>query len=238
MERVGQGVGFLQGIDLGSIAVQFAVLIFSLSIHEAAHAWMADQRGDPTARQMGRVTLNPAAHIDPIGTILFPLMQFFTHIPLIGWAKPVPMNPLHLKDPARDQMYISFAGPAANLIAGTGAFLLLLFSKHSVSGAWNSIVYWIDPRYFLGEMSIVTPVMGILFYLMLINFMLAIFNLIPIPPLDGHWILAGLLPPDAAEAFRRFGSYGIFILYGLMVLGAFSFFQIPIRWVLTLLVNW
>ncbi|MDR1726388.1 MAG: site-2 protease family protein [Acidobacteriota bacterium] len=231
-------MGFLQNIDLGTIAVQFAVLLFSLSIHEAAHAWMADRRGDYTARYMGRVTLNPLAHIDPVGTVLFPLIMLFTGIPLIGWAKPVPTNPLHLKDPARDQMGISFAGPAANLVAGGGAFVLLLLAKHAVPGAWNHMLYWMAPRYFVGEPSVVTPVMGMLFYLMVINLMLAIFNLIPIPPLDGHWIVAGLLPPRAAESFRRFGTYGIFLLYALMVLGVLRVLTIPVWWLVAFLGVW
>ena len=95
---------FLRNIDLGTIAIQFVVLLFSLSIHEASHAWMADLCGDYTARYLGRVTLNPLPHIDPIGTVLFPLLQFFVHFPLIGWAKPVPINPVHLRNPRRDQM--------------------------------------------------------------------------------------------------------------------------------------
>ena len=231
-------MNFLQNIDLGLIAVQFAVLLFSLSIHEAAHAWMADRRGDYTARYMGRVTLNPVAHIDPIGTVLFPLIGFFSQLPLIGWAKPVPVNPLHLKDPVQDQMYISFAGPAANLIASVCAFILLLLSKHLVPGAWNSTIYWIAPEYFAGNPSLITPVMGILFYLMVINLILAFFNLIPIPPLDGHWILSGFLSPSAAESFQRFGSYGIIVLWGLMILGIFRIFMIPIGWLLRLLDAW
>jgi len=99
-------VDFLRHIDIGRIAIQFAVLLFSLSIHEAAHAWMADRFGDYTARYLGRVTINPIPHIDPIGTILFPLLQFFTPFPLIGWAKPVPVNAARLRDPRRDQIFI------------------------------------------------------------------------------------------------------------------------------------
>jgi len=232
-------VGFLQNINLGEIAIQFAVLLFSLSIHEAAHAWMSDRRGDYTARYMGRVTLNPLAHIDPVGTVLFPLIMLFTHVPLLGWAKPVPTNPLHLKDPARDQMAIAFAGPAANLVAGAGAFALMLLAKHAVPGAWGGTLYWMmAPGRFPGSLSPVTPVMGILFYMMVINLMLAVFNLIPIPPLDGHWILAGLLPPRAAESFQRLGSYGFILLYALMFLGVFRIFLIPVNWLLNLLIAW
>ena len=219
-------------INWGVIIVQFAVLLFSLSIHEAAHAWMADRRGDYTARYMGRVSLNPAAHIDPIGTVVFPLLNMIMGLPLIGWAKPVPVNPLHLKDPARDHMYVSFAGPAANLIAGVFALFSLLLLKWFIPGAGRAVVNMAYTMNIAGGQSLITPIVGILFFMMLINFMLAIFNLLPVPPLDGHWIVAGLLPPGAAESFRRFGSYGIFILYGLMFLGVFRLILHPV--VLTL----
>jgi Zn-dependent protease len=214
-------------INWGALVIQFPVLLFSLSIHEAAHAWMADRRGDYTARYMGRVSLNPAAHIDPIGTVLFPLLNFIMHVPLIGWAKPVPVNPMHLKDPSRDHMYISLAGPAANLLACMGALVLLLLLRWFVSGSGRAIFGMASP-----SQSIITPIATILFFMIVINFMLAIFNLLPIPPLDGHWIVAGLLPPGASESFQRFGRYGIFLLYGLMFLGIFRIFMIPIYWLL------
>jgi len=225
----------LQNINWGAAIIQFGVLLFSLSIHEAAHAWMADRRGDYTARYMGRVSLNPAAHIDPIGTILFPLLNLIMNVPLIGWAKPVPVNPLRLKDPSRDHMYISFAGPAANLLAGFVAMILLFLLKKFIPGVGFMILNMIYTMEITGGESIITPLVGILFFLMIINFMLAIFNLLPVPPLDGHWIVAGLLPPGAAESFQRFGRYGIFILYALMFLGIFRILLIPVGWLLQLL---
>ena len=227
----------LQNINWGIIAVQFAVLLFSLSIHEAAHAWMADRCGDYTARYLGRVSLNPMAHIDPIGTIVFPLMNSIMGVPLIGWAKPVPVNPMHLKNPARDHMYISIAGPGANLLAGVGSLILLVLIKWFVPGA-GIVVTEMALRYaIVGNQSIIAPIVTILFFLMIINFMLAIFNLIPVPPLDGHWIVAGLLPPGAAESFQNFGRYGIFLLYGLMFLGIFRVIMTPVNyWLRFLLV--
>ena len=227
----------LQNINWGIILIQFAVLLFSLSIHEAAHAWMADRRGDYTARYMGRVSLNPLAHIDPIGTVLFPLLNFLMNVPLIGWAKPVPVNPLHLKDPSRDHMFISVAGPAANLLTSIGSLILLLLMKWFVSGAGVTVVNMAYTMRIAGNQSVITPLVGILFFMMVINFMLAIFNLIPVPPLDGHWIVAGLLPPAAAESFRRIGAYGVFILYGLMFIGIFRILMTPVIWLLILLVN-
>jgi len=224
-------VEFFRNIDYSMIAIQFAVLLFSLSIHEASHAWMADRLGDPTARYLGRVTLNPIPHIDLIGTVLFPLLQFFVHFPLIGWAKPVPINSAHLRDPRRDQIFISLAGPGANMLAGGIAFIFLFILKKSWPQAREFIVYGLMPAHG----SVLAPVLMILYYAMIINLLLAVFNFIPIPPLDGHWILYGLLPANAAAAFERMGSYGFIILYALMITGALRFIQIPVGWAIVLL---
>jgi len=201
-------VDFLQRIDLGSILIQYAVLLFSLSLHEASHAWMADRCGDYTARYMGRVTLNPLAHMDPIGTVLFPLLQFFTRLPLIGWAKPVPVNPVHLRNPRRDQMLVSLAGPGSNLLVAAAAFVILAALKIGFPQAGS----------------------------MILDMALALFNLIPIPPLDGHWLLYGVLPYNSARALARVGAYGTILLYGLMILGVFRYVFIPVHWALFLLI--
>ena len=225
----------LRNIDLGTIIIQFAVLLFSLSIHEAAHAWTADRFGDYTARYLGRVTLNPIAHIDPIGTVLFPILQFFTNLPLIGWAKPVPINALHLRNPRKDQIFISLAGPFSNFAAGCVAFLLLAILKITVPVATGLILNMAITMHVPAQQSILAPVIGILFYAMIINWALALFNLIPIPPLDGHWILYGILPSNAATALERFGNYGFIVLYALMFMGFFRFVFIPVNWLLRLL---
>ena len=222
-------------IDIATIAIQFAVLLFSLSIHEASHAWMADRLGDYTARYLGRVTLNPIAHIDPIGTILFPLLQFFTHFPLIGWAKPVPINSAHLRNPQRDQVFISLAGPASNLLAGTIAFLVLAVLKKSVSGTDGLIINIVLTMAIPPGNTILAPIVGILFFTLIINFALALFNIIPVPPLDGHWILYKLLPASAALSLERISSYGVILLYVLMFMGMFRFIFIPIEWLLRVL---
>jgi Zn-dependent protease len=220
-------VDLFRNIDIATIAIQFAVLLFSLSIHEASHAWMADRLGDYTARYLGRVTLNPIAHIDPIGTILFPLLQFFAHFPLIGWAKPVPINSAHLSNPHRDQMFISLAGPASNLMTACAAFCLLHILK---------LVSRFIGAGMLSKGSLWEPVLLIIFYAVIINVLLAFFNLIPIPPLDGHWILYGILPPRAGARLEQMGSYGFLILYALMFFGAFSVVLNPVlRFVMALL---
>jgi len=203
--------------------MQFIVLLFSLSIHEASHGWMADRLGDHTARYLGRVTLNPVPHIDPIGTILFPILMFFTSIPLIGWAKPVPVNPAHLRNPRQDNVYISLAGPAANLLAGSIAFVILIFIK-----IFNPGLILESLGAAQGGASVLTPVVTFLYYMFFINFALALFNCIPIPPLDGHWVLYGILPEGAASALGRLRSYGFLILYALMFLGVLQFVFVPI----------
>lgn len=196
---------------------------------------MADRLGDYTARYLGRVTLNPIPHIDPIGTVLFPLLQFFTHLPLIGWAKPVPVNPLHMKNPHRDQILVSLAGPGSNLMVGLIAFLLLAGLKLSVPETAGMVLSMIITMSIPPSQTILAPVVGILFFALIINFALALFNIMPIPPLDGHWILYAVLPPGAAENLQRMASYGAIILYALMFMGLFRFIFIPISWLLRVL---
>lgn len=226
---------FLRGIDFGSVLIQFAVLLFSLSLHEASHAWMADRLGDYTARYLGRVSLNPRAHIDPIGTLLFPLLQLITQLPLIGWAKPVPVNPAHLRNPRGDQMLISIAGPGSNLLAAVASFLILALLKLTSPEARGLIANMIYTGNIPQQKSLLAPLVGLVFFTLLINLALALFNLVPIPPLDGHWMLYGLLPYNATRILERISSYGFLVLYGLMFLGMFRFIFIPVMWVISFL---
>jgi len=230
-------VDILQNINVGSVLIQLAVLLFSLSVHEASHAWMADRLGDYTARYLGRVTLNPIAHIDPIGTLLFPLLQFFTGMPLIGWAKPVPVNTAHLRSPQRDQMLVSLAGPGSNLLVGMAAFALLILLKLLMPEASGLIINTAVTMRVPQQQSFLAPIVGILFFALVINLALALFNIIPIPPLDGHWLLYGLLPYNAARMLERMGSFGILIIYGLMFLGAFRFLFLPIWWIVSVVLR-
>jgi len=186
----------------------FALLLISLSIHEAAHAWAADRLGDPTARQLGRLTLNPAAHIDPIGTLLLPAIAIFTRLPIIGWAKPVPVNLHHLRHPRRDFMYIAAAGPISNLLQ---AGLFAVAARLAFPGGIE--------QGFAGELLL----QGIF-----LNVLLALFNLIPVPPLDGGNVLGGLLPERLAVAYDRIvRPFGFLILYGLLLTGVFSAVILP-----------
>ncbi len=169
------------GIDFVQVFIGFTVLVGSLSVHEAAHAWTADRLGDPTARMLGRVSLNPAVHVDPIGTLLFPLIALLTHLPIIGWAKPVPVSLRNLRRPRRDYVFVAAAGPLSNLLlAAAGAI---------VWQVWSGSVASVDLRTVLAS-----PAALFLFLVIEINVLLAVFNMIPVPPLDGGNVLGGLLP--------------------------------------------
>ena len=186
----------------------FAILLASLSIHEAAHAWAADRLGDPTARLLGRLTLNPVAHIDPIGTLLLPAIAIFTRLPIIGWAKPVPVNLNQLRHPRRDFMYIAAAGPASNL----------------VQAVMLAAVAWLMYPGGL-ERSVVAQLIGLGVQ---INVLLALFNLIPVPPLDGGNVIGGLLPERMADAYDRLvRPWGFLILYAFLLSGLFARLILP-----------
>jgi Zn-dependent protease len=186
-------------IDVGMIALQYFCLLFSLCVHEAAHALMADYRGDSTARFLGRITLDPRKHADPLGTVALPLIAMITGLPfLFGWAKPVPYNPLNLKDRKLDPVWIALAGPGSNLIIALICALVL------------RLVMLVGGAGFIGE-EIVGVLSMVFIYLAVINFVLILFNMIPVPPLDGHYVLKYFLPPSAEAAFERIGPFGILI---------------------------
>jgi len=200
-------------IDFVAIFIAFVVLIFSLTVHEAAHAVTADRLGDPTARLLGRVSLNPAVHVDPIGTILFPLIAMFTGVPLIGWAKPVPVNSSRLgRHWKRKFMIIAAAGPASNLVMAVVAAVVL----HVVP---------VSSRF---QEAALAPLSVFLFRMVGLNILLAIFNMIPVPPLDGGNVLAGLLRGPVSEAYDRLRPYGFLIIYVLMLTGVLARIVFPV----------
>ena len=203
----------LANVDFVAVFIAFVVLIFSLTVHEAAHAITADRLGDPTARLLGRVSLNPAVHVDPIGTILFPLISMFTGAPLIGWAKPVPVNPTRLgRQWKRKYMLIAAAGPASNIVIAIVAAVILHIVP--VSGGF--------------EERTLAPLAVFLYQLVGLNVLLAVFNMIPVPPLDGGNVVAGVLRGPVAEAYERLRPYGFLILYGLMFSGIFGSIVFPV----------
>jgi len=190
-------------IDPIAVAVSFGVLLLSLTIHEAAHAWTADQLGDPTARALGRVSLNPLVHIDWIGTVLLPLIAAVSRLPLIGWAKPVPVMLRNLRHPRRDFMIVAAAGPISNLL--------------------QAVVFALVLRLVPAD-GLLPRVLELAVY---INLLLAFFNLIPVPPLDGGNVMLGLLPPRLAAGYAQLNQYGFIILYALMFTGMASAFISP-----------
>ena len=204
------------GIDFPSLLSSLAVLLVSLSVHESAHAWSADRLGDPTARHLGRISFNPLVHADFFGTFLFPLIGFTLGGVIFGWAKPVPVNTARLGNPRRDYMLVAAAGPASNLVMAGGLLLILLVMKSTSSSMGlivNQVVRGVGPD------GIVPTLISMAYFGVMINLILAIFNLIPVSPLDGAAVLSGLLPPSLARGFDMLQSYGFLILIGLLYLG-------------------
>jgi len=211
--RVGLNLYPLLDINFAQIFIAFIVLLFSLTVHEMAHAWTADWLGDPTARLLGRVSLNPIVHADLIGTIVFPLVSMISGAMLIGWAKPVPVTMRYLRHPRRDYMLVAAAGPASNLVLALFSAILLAIVP-------------ISPQT-LGESNVSVPIAALLSRLVQLNVLLAVFNMIPIPPLDGGNVLAGLLPPNLAALFNRVRPYGFVLLYALILSGGFEMIVLP-----------
>ena len=192
-------------IDFAQIVTAFIVLLFSLTVHEMAHAWTADRLGDPTARLLGRVSLNPIVHADLIGTVVFPLLAMIGNLPLIGWAKPVPVNVRRLRHQRRDYVLVAAAGPASNLVLAVVASVVLRMLP--------------VPPVTLGEPNVSVPLALLLSGAIRLNVLLAVFNMIPIPPLDGGNVIGGLLPRRFAFAFDAVRPYGFMLLYVLMLSG-------------------
>jgi Zn-dependent protease len=198
-------------IDLPQLLVAFVVLIASLTVHEAAHAWTASRLGDPTARLLGRLTLNPAVHVDVIGTIVFPLIAMVTGFPLIGWAKPVPVNMRNLQHPRRDFAIVAAAGPISNLLLAAGGALIFTVWDANAASATNELI-----------------ATGLIRFVLL-NVLLAVFNMIPIPPLDGGNVLMGVLPEPMAVMIDKLRPWGFLLLYGLMLSGLLAAIIFPVQ---------
>jgi len=205
--------------DFLSAAVGLVAFLFSVIVHENAHGLAAEHFGDTTARDMGRITMNPIPHIDPIGSILLPVASYLSGVPFLGWAKPVPVNSANLRNPVVDNAYVAAAGPASNLLLALACsvvwILIGLVYKHVpaiAAGGERSLLFF-----------------NTLFSSMItVNCVLALFNLIPIPPLDGHWILMRYLPAGPREALASVGRWGFLVLMLLLWTGVLWRFLGPL----------
>jgi len=194
------------------ILYQMIAFLFAISVHESAHAWTASRCGDPTARMLGRVSLNPIRHIDVLGTIILPLVAAISHIPLLGWAKPTPVDPRNFRHPVMDDILTSVAGPVSNFIVATGALLLLGgISLSSDSG--RALVAGLAGSFGgVSSDSPLAPVATLLYVVMIINIVLAVFNLIPVPPLDGSHVLRHFLSDPVRMVYDRMGFFALLAL--------------------------
>ena len=210
-------------MDIGQLLIPFGVILFSLTVHESAHAWCAARLGDRTAERLGRISLNPIRHIDPMGTIVLPLILAWSGGPVFGWAKPVPVDPRNLKRPRQDFLYIAAAGPASNIVLAVIASAVMSVAPVSpleVGGA--AVPLW--------------RVASVMFE---INLLLAVFNMLPIPPLDGGNVLAGLVPEGFARGLDRLrGAGGFVILLVLMYTGVLYDIIMPPYLFLSELLTW
>lgn len=196
-----QLTNFIQIISIAAIPILFAI-----TVHEVAHGWMARRFGDRTAEMLGRLTLNPIKHIDPVGTIAVPLLMVWLGGFLFGWAKPVPVSFNNLRNPKRDMVFVALAGPGANLLMAIGWAVLLKLFKEAAPVLGKSLVFFVQMAQ-----------IGIFF-----NLLLMIFNLLPIPPLDGGRVLRGLVPESIGRRLDALEPYGLIIVIGLIVLGLLS----------------
>ena len=200
--------------DFQTLLIYIIPLLFAITLHEAAHGWIASKLGDHTARMMGRVTLDPTKHIDPIGTIAIPLVLLLSSSGFIfGWAKPVPINFNALRNGKNCMIWVALAGPVANIVMAVCWLFVMIIAINM------NIAVLIE----MGRIGI------------LVNCVLAVFNLLPIPPLDGSRVISALLPNRLAYQYNQLEQYGLYILLGLMFLGGFNYLVRP--WV-ELILGW
>lgn len=205
-----------------TVAVAILPLVFAITVHEVAHGWMARRLGDPTAQRLGRLTLNPIKHIDPVGTILVPGILLLLGGFVFGWAKPVPVTWENLRNPKRDMAIVAVAGPGANLLmAILWAFIAKVSTVIPGELQWAAV-----PLYYMGVFGVS------------INVVLMVLNLIPLPPLDGGRVAVGLLPGRAAWMLSRVEPYGFFILIGLLATGILgAILHPPVRGMVNLVLS-
>ncbi|HEV8482992.1 MAG TPA: site-2 protease family protein [Blastocatellia bacterium] len=227
----------MREFDVGNLILYLVALIFSLSFHESAHAWTSDRFGDSTARLLGRVSLNPRTHVDPLGTLVIPIIGFITGFPLLGFAVPTPVDPSRWRDKVKAEIAVSAAGPISNFLLAAGVFAIiktLLATGVLQPGSSGSIFFnLVAPTE--GQTFLVEPLAKLLSIMLMLNLSLGLFNLVPIPPLDGSHVLEVLLPYEMAQAYAQIKPFGMWVLMALVYVGALNFIFVPIRFVASLL---
>jgi len=214
------------------VIFELVVMVLSISLHDCAQAWAANRLGDPTARMMGRISMNPARHFDLLGMLIWPVLFIFRSPLVLGWGKPVTFTPRNFRNPSRDEMLSTLAGPAAQLLAAIVALLILITVRHTVPGSFDSLI--IASELAMRNLSLGTeglpgifPLILFLYFCILVNILLFVFNLVPLPFLDGGKILTHYLPYNAAKTYQ---SMSLFFMFAFFFLGFYiiQIFFLPI----------
>jgi Zn-dependent protease len=227
--------GFLE--RLPEIIVQLLAFALALSVHESAHGWMAERLGDPTARWLGRISLNPLRHVDLFGTVLFPLLLAVVGAPVIGWAKPVPFVTRNLRNQRWGPALVALAGPVSNLLVLAGVTSLLLVAKVLVPD-FRGLLHAALEQGPTGAQGVLASFLGLLFWIAAINLILAVFNLIPVPPLDGSHVLFALAPARWSAQVAWVRQYGMILLFLLLWTRLFDYILRPFLILLQLVLFW
>ena len=201
-------------MELRHLDIFFEIVVFllAISVHESAHAWTAARYGDPTATLLGRVSLNPIRHIDLFGTIILPALMIIAKGPVFGWAKPTPVDPRNFKEPVKADIMTSVAGPISNFILVAIGMVVLAALMLFSAEAHNALIIAVTQMDYSGEISGVFAVTRFLYNLILINVLLGIFNLVPLPPLDGSHVIRHFMSDEVRRAYDMVGTVGLFVL--------------------------